>query len=287
MSVTPIEAGHLDEVGRFLNTHLNSRISAANWIGSLRHEWSAARPNYGMQLRDADKLVGVMLAVYSDQNINGTTERFCNPHSWCVLPDYRNHGIGLVLHLIKQTGFHLTMLTPNPKVAQIFRGLRFKDLDDRLLVFPNLPSPAALLPGRFVETDLDRIAARLAEAGADSVRQDLEQHRQISWLRFMAFGSGRDVCLIVYKPSTWKRLPSARIIHVSDAAALERYRGLMQYGLLAKQGFVTSRVEARFLSRTPPLAYRTKRTQAKLFQSRSLKDSQIRDLYSELVALDV
>jgi hypothetical protein len=238
-----------------------------------------------MQLRDGTTLVGAMLAVYSDQTIDGRTERFCNPHSWCVLPDYRNHGIGLVLHLIKQPGYHLTMLTPNPKVAQIFRGLRFKDLDDRLVVFPNVPSPAALLPGRFAETDPERIAQRLAPK--PDVLRDFELHRDIRWLRFLAFGAGSDVCLIAYKDSTWKKLPSARIIHVSNPDALERHRGVMQTKLFFKHAMVTSRVEARFLSRVPPLAYRTKRTQAKLFMSRTLKDSQIRDFYSELVALDV
>jgi hypothetical protein len=174
------------------------------------------------------------------------------------------------------------MLTPNPKVAQIFRGLRFKDLDDRLVVFPNVPS---LLPGGFAETDPQRIAERLATK--PDVLRDFELHRNIRWLRFMAFGAGTDVCLIAYKDSTWKKLPSARIIHVSDSQAFERHRGAMQRKLLLKHAMVTSRVEARFLARVPPLAYRTKRTQAKLFLSRTLKDGQIRDFYSELVALDV
>jgi hypothetical protein len=282
INVTPIEAIHLDEVGRFLHQNLNKRIPAEDWVGSLRHEWSATRPNYGMQLRDGTTLVGAMLAVYSDQTIDSRTERFCNPHSWCVLPDYRNHGISLVLHLIKQPGYHMTMLTPNPKVAQIFRGLRFKDLDDRLVIFPNVP---ALLPGGFAETDPQRIAERLASK--PDVLRDFELHRNIRWLRFMAFGSGTDVCLIAYKDSTWKKLPSARIIHVSDPEVFERHRGVMQRKLLLKHAMVTSRVEARFLARVPPLAYRTKRTQAKLFMSRTLKDGQIRDFYSELVALDV
>lgn len=287
ITVTPIEDAHVEEIGRFLHENLNRSIPAADWVGSLRHTWCVSRPNFGMQLRDGSKLVGAMLALYSEQIIDSRTERFCNPHSWCVLPDYRNHGIGLVLHLIKQPGYHLTMLTPNPKVAQIFRGLRFKDMDDRLLIFPNVPSVRALLPGHFAETDPQRIAHRLEQAGDAAVRRDFELHRQIRWLRFMLFGSGSEACLIAYKDSTWKRLPSARVIHVSDPEAFERHRGLMQAKLLAKHGMVTSRIEARFLTHVPRLAYRTRRGQAKLFLSRTLKDTQIRDFYSELVALDV
>jgi hypothetical protein len=283
IKVTGIQAADIEEVGRFLHEHLNGRIPAADWTRSLRHEWSASRPNYGAQIRDDGKLAGVMLALYSEQEIGGRMEAFCNPHSWCVLPEYRNQGIGLVLHLIKQPGYHFTMLTPNPKVAQIFRGLRFKDLDDGLYLFPNLPSASAPLRGIRVEAAPERIAAMLP----GPLRRDFELHRRIPWLRFLAAGKGDDVCLLVYKTTTVKRLPCARVIHVSDPAAFGRYRAALQNHLLLREGLMLSRVESRFLGVAPPLTYRSRRTQAKLFSSKSIEGSQIRDLYSELVALDV
>lgn len=283
LEIRPIDAADLPGVGEFLNRNLNKRISAADWIACLCHPWSEARPNYGVQMRDGGRLVGVFCAIYSDQVIAGQLERFCNPHSWCVLESHRRHSIGLLLALIKQTGYHFTMLTPNPKVAQIFRGLRFKDLATAMVIFPNVPSPAIWLPGTFVASTPAAIAASLP---ADS-RRDFEMHREIPWLNFLAFGRGRSRCLVVYKRDHWKRLPCARLIHISDPVTFDRYRGLMQSWLLLRRGLLATRVESRFLLREPWFAYRAQRTQGKLFLSKTLRDGQISDLYSELASLDI
>jgi hypothetical protein len=283
LNITAIEAAHLEEVGEFLNRNLNKRIPPQAWVRSLQHPWSETRPNFGVQLRDGARLVGVFCAIYSDQTIDGRVERFCNPHSWCVLETHRRHGIGLVLALLKQTGYHFTMLTPNPKVAEIFRGLRFRDLATAMVIFPNRPSIAAYLPGRFIETDPQRIAGRLSGAA----RRDFELHRDIPWLRFLAVGRNSQCCLVVYKRDRWKRLPCARVIHVSDAHVLDSNLQLLCHGLLLRSGLLVTKVESRFLLREPRIAYRTQRTQGKLFLSRTLQDGQIRDLYSELASLDV
>jgi hypothetical protein len=282
-TLSAIQEADLDSIGRFLNANLNPRISPAAWISALRHPWCAARPNFGAQLRDGPRLVGVLCAIYSDQIIDGRLEKFCNPHSWCVLSAYRNQGIALVLSLIKQTGYHFTMLTPNPRVAEIFRHLKFKDLDDRVAVFPNLPSLSAAYPGAVTVCDTRGMAGHLA----GPARRDLELHQDIPWIRFVTVGRGADTCLVAYKTARWKRLPCARLIYVSDAAAFDRHRGLLQHHLLTRQGLLISRVESRYLLREPRLAHRSRRTQAKLHLSRGLTDPQIRDLYSELVALDV
>lgn len=285
VKVTPIGEQDLPEVCKFLNRNLNARISADDWERALTHPWSATRPNYGAQLRDGANLVGVFCAIYSDQDIDGRTERFCNPHSWCVLPEYRTQGVGLALYLTKQRGYHFTMLTPNPKVTEIFLSLGFKMLDDRITVFPNLPMPSLLLrsSGRVIETDLRLIPRFLSGA----TLRDFDLHRDIPWLRFAAFGQKGDICLVAYKADRWKRLPSARVIHVSDSGAFQKGRRLLQHYLLMRHGLATTHIESRFLSRAHGLKLERRRTQAKLFSSATLTDSQVRDFYTELAALDV
>jgi hypothetical protein len=283
VGITPIEERDLAAVGRFLNQNLNARISPEAWVRSLVHPWCESRPNFGFQAHDGDRLVGVFCAIYSDQTIDGRRERFCNPHSWCMLDDYRSHSISLALHLLRQRGYHFTMLTPNPKVAEIFLHLGFKKMDDAVVVFPNLPSIKATFGANVVISDPDRIASHLP----DPVREVFAAHRDIPWLRFVAFGKDNDICLVVYKRARWKRLPCARIIDISDRAAFHRHVHLMQHHLLFRRGLVLSRVERRFLLRDPRIARFERRKQAKLLSSSTLKDAQIRDLYSELVALDL
>jgi len=279
----PITPADLAEVGAFLNANLNPRISAADWTGSFAHAWAESQPNHGMLMRDGGRLVGVFCAIYSDQWVDGRLERFCNPHSWCVLNDYRSQSIGLILPLLRQGGYHFTMYTPNPKVAEIFRGLKFRDLDDRLYYFPNLPGLGGLPRGGFVESDPARIAGRLQ----GQLLRDFETHRRIPWLTFVAFGRPDDPCLLIFKHDVAKKLPCARIIHLSDPGALQRYGGAVRRHLLFTHGLPVSRIEARFVSSPPSLAVLRQRLQPKLVQSKTLQDSQFRDVYSELAALDV
>jgi hypothetical protein len=82
-------------------------------------------------------------------------------------------------------------------------------------------------------------------------------------------------------------MPCARIIDISDSAAFDRHMHLLQHHLLVHHGLLVSRVERRFLLRKPRLAFSEQRKQAKLFSSSTLNEAQIRDLYSELVALDI
>ena len=283
VSVTPIEEGDLVAVGGFLNQNLNARISSEAWVQSLTHPWCDSRPNFGFQAHDGERLVGVFCAIYSDQTINGHRERFCNPHSWCMLEEYRNDSISLTLRLIRQRGYHFTMLTPNPKVAEIFLHLGFKKMDDAVIVFPNLPSPIAAVRAHVACSDPDLISGQLSGA----TREDFAAHRRIPWLKFLAFGKDSEICLVVYKRGRWKRMPCARIIDISDPIAFDRHVHLMRHHLLLRHGLLLSRVEQRFLVRKPKIAHSEKRTQAKLFLSSTLKDSQIRNLYSELVALDL
>lgn len=267
----------LPEVCRFLHENLGRRFSADAWRASLTQSWAAQRPNFGMHLRHDGQVVGVICAIYSDQVIDGREVQVCNPHSWVVLEPYRSHSIGLLLPLLKQRGYQFTMLTPNPKVAKVFEGLRFRTLDDRLYHFPNLPGRGS------IDATAAGVLARLQ--GAD--RRDFEAHAHLPWLHFAAFGPRDAPCLVIYKLTRWKRLPCAVLLHVSNPATLATAGGALRRHLLLRHRAVFSRVEGRFVQAAPPLTLRSVRGQSKLALSKELGDGQVRDLYSELVALDL
>ncbi len=278
----PTQAADLEDVGQFLHERLGRRFTQQAWVDSLRQNWAASSPNHGMHLRLDGRVVGVLCAIYSDQLIDGKVEPVCNPHSWVVDEAYRNHSIGLLMQLLRQRQYHFTMFTPNPKVAQVFLGLRFRVLDDLLLHVPHWPSlrPAA---GARVETEPARIASVLTGGAL----RDYQAHAHLPWLRFVAFGCDGEMCLVVYKLTRWKKMPCAAIAHVSDAEVMDRHGHLLRRHLLLTCGIPVSRVEARILKRPPPGALRSRRGMPKLVLSPTLTDAQVTDLYSELMALDL
>lgn len=279
VKVLQTQEDHLDEVGQFLHERLGSRFSKQAWIDSLRQRWAPVSPNLGTHLRSEGRVVGVLCAIYSEQTIAGKTEKVCNPHSWVVDESYRNHSIGLLLTLLRQRGYHFTMFTPNPKVAQVFMGLRFRVMDDSLFFVANLPS----LGGAAVATEPAAIRA-LLEATA---LQNYEAHAHLPWLHFAAFGSKGDACLVVYKLVRWKRMPCAQVLHISDAGAMQRHGHRLRSHLLLRHGATFTRIEGRLLAQAPRVAIRSVRRMPKLVLSPTLQDNQVTDLYSELVALDL
>src|SRR5712671_3903981 len=241
--IEPIQESDLPEIGRFLHANLNKRFSPEAWIQSLTHPWSESRPNFGVQMRAGDRLVGVFCAIYSDQFVAGTLEKFCNPHSWCVLEEYRGQSINLVLALVRQRGYHFSMLTPNPKVAEIFRHFKFKDLEKTIVVLPHWRWLFAWPFKCVAESDRQKIEGLLPP----ETRRTFVLHRDIPWLRFFAFGRGDRICLVAFKVGRWKRLRCANIIYISDAKAFRQDADILQRYLVLRLAIPISKVEARFL----------------------------------------
>ena len=52
--------------------------------------WAADVPTHGFLLREEGRVVGALTALYSERQVAGRTERFCNVATWCVLPSHRS-----------------------------------------------------------------------------------------------------------------------------------------------------------------------------------------------------
>jgi hypothetical protein len=281
--VTPITKEDVPDVGRFLHENLNRKISAEAWASSLLHRWIDAPPNHGAKLVSGERIVGVCCALYSEQVIEGQVERFCNPHSWCVLDEFRNSSINLVLYIVKQKGWHFSMLTPNPKVEQIFRHLGFKDLPKELLYLPYVPSLTAMSNRSIIETSPSQMAKVLSQAAA----KEFSDHQSIPWLRSVTIGVPGDTCVVFYKPTRQKKMPGARILGLTDRHAFARHHGLLRHHLMVAEHLVFSRIEKRYVDSEIGLSWQGTRSEAKLFMSKSLAPRHFRDMYTELMALDI
>ena len=74
-----------------------------------------------------------------------------------VLDEFRTQSGRLVMAVVSQPGYHLTDLTPTEVVAKTLQFFKFKPMDERHLVWPNLPSPFGRLSGVRIVTHPARI----------------------------------------------------------------------------------------------------------------------------------
>lgn len=281
--VTAITHHDLDEVAGFLHHHMNGRFTQQEWKQGISKSWLPDAPNFGFMLRYNSQIVGTLCAIYSEQNIAGCLKRFCNPHSWCVLSDFRTRSIDLVLSLIRQEGYTYTMFSPNKDGIEIFKYLKFKPLDDQILIFLNMPSLLGV--GKIPSLQsFKQIKALLPEHAT----QHYVDHIDFPWLNFMFFNERDRYGFLIFKKQRYKRLASAWIMYVSDAALFCQCWPAIRTHLLIKHGLFTSKIEARLLENIRMKTWLDPEQGArKFFLSKELSADSIQNLYSELVTLDL
>jgi hypothetical protein len=281
-TLEPIRDDDLPAFCRFLTEHLSAGRSAEQWAQAFRQDWGVAGPNHGFLVRDQGSIVGGIGAIYAERLIRGRPERFCNITSWCVLEAYRAQSMRLAMAVVAQPGFHFTDLTPTEVVSKTLQFLKFKPMNERHAVWPNLPWPFSRLGGTQVIADPDRIGEVLAAAEAKVFRD----HRHLPWLRHAAAGRPGAFCHVVWKPNRLKGVPGAMVLAFSDAEMFLRHRVAIGAHLL-RQGCLYTRVESRLLPRLPVLSRELSGYRSKVFRSDTLAEGDISNLYSEIVGLDL
>jgi hypothetical protein len=277
-AVEPILEAQLPEVALFLQAHLNPALDAAAWQAALRPTWSSSAPNHGFLLRDAGVLVGVIGAMYAQRRIAGHVQGICNITSWCVLDTHRQHSMRLAMAVVGQPGWHFTDFSPTPVVGSTLKFLKFTELDDRLVLHPNLPR----LGGGKVLTRPDDVAGALC--GDDL--QAWHDHRQYPWLQQLALGDGSQWCHVIYKRRQMRNLPVAGLLHASQPALLQRHFGRLRSHLLARGHLFTTH-EYRLLPATSWPARVLSGYNRKVYRSDTLQPGHIDYLYSETVSMDL
>ena len=281
-TLEPIRDDDLPAFCLFLTEHLSSQRTPEQWALAFCQNWGVAKRNNGFLIRDQGRIVGGIGAIYAERLIRGRPERFCNITSWCVLEAYRAQSMRLAMAVVAQPGFHFTDLTPTEVVSKTLQFLKFKPMNERHVVWPNVPWPFARLGGTRVVADPDRIEEFLAAADAKVFRD----HRHLPWLRHAAVGRPGAFCHVIWKPNRLKGVAGAMVLAFSDAGLFLRYRRALGAHLL-RHGCLYTRVESRLLPRLPLLSRELAGFRGKVFRSDTLTEADISNLYSEIVGLDL
>jgi len=282
-SIEPIKDEQLLDFCRFLTENLSQERSAEDWAEAFRQEWGVEKPNNGFMIRVDGHIVGGIGAIYAQRLIHGKPEKFCNITSWCVLDRYRSQSMRLAIALTSQPGFHFTDLTPTEVVSKTLQFLKFKPMNERQAVFPNLLWPFGLLAGVRVVSDADRIGQVLSPED----RKAYMDHRHLPWLSHLAVGRPGAYCHVVYKRTRLKGVPGASVLAASNPLHFLRHRFTLGSYLLFKDGLFFTQIESRLLPKVSTPVIELSGFRNKVFRSDSLSEADISNLYTEIVALDL
>lgn len=278
-TIEAITAETLSQFADFLAQNMGYRRSREEWIAGLSANWAAERPNFGFLMRDGERVVGGIGAIYADRFIHGRCERFCNITSWCVLDEFRKFSMQLAMRLVAQEGIHLTDFSPTKVVAGALQFLKFQPLDEAVVVLPNLPVPAFRW-----RVEIDPIKA--GESLPEEMVRIWQDHACFPWLNQLLVGEPGRWCHVIYKRRMFKGLPSADVLYRSDSRLFKQTLSALKCHLFLN-GMMSTHVERRMLPSVPLLSKIRNGFNVKQFKSEMLSGDDIDYLYSESVALDL
>jgi len=280
VDLRPIARVDVAPVAHFLHENLNNRLTPATWASAITPRWQTDSPNHGFMLICGEKIVGVYLAFYSQSCIEGRIEKICNMAAWCVLEEFRSHGLRLVKALLGQEGYNFTDLSPSGNVVQLNARLKFKFLDTGTALVANLPWPG------FSGV---RVVSSQASIEASLNGRDLEiyrDHAQVGAAGHLVVLRGDQVCYVMFRRDRRKGLPFfASILHVSNHDLFRVAARNVYSHLLTHFGILATLAETRIVHHHPHLSLMLRSPRPKMFRSDRLRPEEIGYLYSELVCV--
>jgi len=273
--VAPITTADLAAVAEFLRTNMNDNIPWDRACADI--PWQADAPNHGFLLRDGQRVVGTLLALYSQRPVGGRLERFCNLGSWCVLPAYRAWSMALFTTVVAQKNYHFTVLSPDTRSQEMLPWYRFHFFDTAAALIPNLPWPS--WPGRVrVSADPDVIERTLTPAE----RQIYHDHAHALAAHHVVMLRGDRHCYVMFRKFRYRDVPVfAVLLYVSDAELFGRMVIPLTRHLLFRHRLLATMAELKLIGRRPKLSFALN-DWPKAYRSGTLGPEQIDYLYSEL-----
>ncbi|MBF0308634.1 MAG: hypothetical protein HQL56_03800 [Magnetococcales bacterium] len=281
----PIRDQDIAEVCAFIREHHATTMGLLPCQRAFCHDWDPDKPNNGYLLRDGERLVGVLGAIYSRRLIRGREERLLNLTSWVVLEPYRAHSLKLMQALLKQPGFHVTSLSPSAHVVRLYERLKFQFLDNASVGIPHLFLPR-LKGGGLCTEEVDLLKEGLP-AEVVRILHDHDNMPSMVGTRRLIVGTPQRSALVFFRiaPHFLQPLLAATLLYVSDAEILLANLDLVKRHLLWRYRALHTRVALRHLGgRRPWLAWDFLDVNRQQYLSQTLHAADFDNLYSEWVA---
>ncbi len=284
--IRPIGRSDVDAVVALLKRQHMADLPVERIRSIVLHDWPVDRPNYGYLLEADGRVVGCILAAYSERLIRGRVERFCNIGTWYVEPGFRNHSLPLSWKMSELWGTHtMTALTANETSRVGFARAKYRTLADEFhLYLPGQRASHTRLIGARVVGGADVIERELDSAD----RRILRDHVPYGLGHFLltARGESEYAYVVTRRGRIWRRdlLPMSEILYVSNKMLARRYFERLMLGILLGDRSLVLASERRFLGEDAPVGRRAV-PRLRFFRRETLDAADIDNLYSEAVLL--
>lgn len=260
---------------------LNPDMPEAAWRRVFEPRGWSNEDCVGFALHLRGQFIGVMGALFSDRELHGHRRRFCNLHSWYVLPPHRGpSSLVLLRPVLALQDTVLTDFSANDEVAVMFERLGFTRVGAGITVLPALPLAAA---GAEPAVDLEAMPERAARILSPCDLRIFNDHRGIDCSQLVVQEPGGEYCFVVASRAVGGPAAHVHVHYVSRPALLARHHLAFRAALLAG-GVRYAAVPTRLLdgARIPfAIAGRGDRTLCKP----ALPPAAVDSLYSEMPLL--
>lgn len=100
-------------------------------------KWSSAVDFVGVMIVDKNKPIAYLGLIFSDREIDGSKQIFCNLSSLIIDPDYRGQKLShkIIQYLQSLGNFTLTAITPIPSLYKMYESNGFQSVNDYRTAF--------------------------------------------------------------------------------------------------------------------------------------------------------
>lgn len=187
--------------------------------------------HFGYVLRVVGEPVGMLGALFSRRQIDGSEVRFCNLHNWYVQPAHRASSLLLMRPILALQDCVITDLSASGEVVAISERLGFTKIDRTIRVLPPIP-----WRGRGVELiDLAAEPHRAVELLSPEDQIIFRDHQDIHCQHWVVRNEAETCYLVASKiPSRW--MPHTMVHYLSNPRLFAQHHAFLRGQLLRNGG---------------------------------------------------
>jgi len=244
----------LQDVYYFLSSNYDPELKWDIWRSAFCRSWMPEKPNNGFMLVENQTIVGVLCALYSQQQTKKGIRNVCHNSTWFVLDTYRSHSLKLMVALLGQKGFFFTAMSVNQELYEIHRRFKFQSKVTNLIAIPNLPKLNYFSKRLEILVDPESISRSL-----DShIKQISIDHTDIPTVQQIVFRTSNDTLLVIFDIRNVRGVPATNIFYLSNRDMFSQHRKeICSYFLLHNHTFFT-RIHQCSMSKVPKFSLKIK-----------------------------